>query len=392
MNPHTLTLAGAATLFAGTLLLGPAVAADAPNGPPPGAAVAGAGSTPPAVAAPAVAAPAGVARLGLLPATFGGVLPCADCQGIRQTLDLFADGAFHWRSVYLGKPPTDAPDDVGRWMFASDDRTLLLFGGREAPVRLVVRDDGALRLLDLQGRPIQSSFTYELRRAPGTFSAFEPRATLRGVYVHVADAPTFTDCATGQRLPVAPEADALALERAYTAAKQPPATPRLALVEGRVALRPPMEGPGPGPRPTLVVDHFLRLADAGETCPAPPVNTPLPDTRWRLTQLEGAPVIGGARKREAWLQFDAAQSRVAGSGGCNSVTGAYALDGDALRFSNVVGTMMACGESAEQDRAFVAMLGKVQRWLVAGPLLEFVDADDRLLARFEATPATLRPR
>lgn len=331
-----------------------------------------------------------LARFGTLPATYGGVLPCADCQGIRQTLDLYADGAFHWRSTYLGKPPTEAPDDVGRWLFASDNRTLLLFGGRDTPVRFVASDDGALQLQDLDGRPIQSSFHYELRRAPGAFTPFEARATLVGAYVYVADAASFTDCATGRRMPVAAEGEALALERAYTAAKLPPATPRLALVAGRIAQQQPMEGPGP--RATLVVERFIRLEKPGDACPPPPVNASLAGTRWRLTRLERNAVVESARQREAWVQFDATQSRLAGSGGCNTVTGSYALDGDALRFSKVAGTMMACRDGAQQERAFVAMLGTVQRWLVAGQTLEFLDTEAALVARFEAAPDTLRAR
>jgi copper homeostasis protein (lipoprotein) len=370
-----LELAKAAAMLAGALLLGAANAAAAPQRP------AGSDPPPPHAPAPADTTTTGLAGLGPLPATFGGVLPCADCTGIRQTLDLFAEGDFHWRSVLLGKPPGEAPDDVGRWMFASDNRTLLLFGSRDAPVRLVLRDDGALRLLDLEGRPIQSTFNYELRRAPGAFTPFEPRATLRGIYLYFADAPVFTDCATGRLMPVAPGDAALALERAYTAARQPPAAPRLVVVEGRIAQRPPIEGPGP--RATLVVEKFLRLADAGATCPMPPVNAPLPDTRWRLTRLAGAPAAS-ARRLEAWLQFDAAGSRVTGSGGCNTVAGAYALDGERLRFSRVTGTMRSCPGIPERERAFVAMLGKVQRWLVAGAVLELLDADGRRLASFEA--------
>ncbi len=345
-------------------------------------------SSPTAAATLAPVAPAAPAsRLGDLPATFGGVLPCADCQGIRQTLDLYADGTFHWRSIYLGKPPTDTPDDIGRWLFASDARTLLLFGGREAPVRLLTRDDGALQLLDLEGRPIQSSFNYELRRAPGGFTPFEARASMRGAYLYLADSAMFGDCATGRRLPVATEGDALALERAYLGAKLPPATPRLALVEGRIVQRPPMEGPGT--RATLVVERFLSLGKPGDACPAPPANAALAGQRWRLTRLGESPVASNARQREAWIQFDAAQARITGSGGCNNVVGSYAMDGDALRFSKVAGTMMACSDGVEQERAFVAMLGKVQRWLVAGTVLELVDGDQRLLARFEAAPATL---
>lgn len=354
---------------------------------------------PPQAPAPSAAAPrpgrtlesGGSALLGSLPAQWSGVLPCADCQGIRQTLDLHPDGAFHWRSEYLGKPPLDIPDDGGRWLFGSDGRTLLLFGGREAPVRFVLRDDGALRLLDLEGRPIRSTLNYELRRVPGEFKAFEPRLRLRGAYTYFADAAMLLDCATGQRLPVAMEGASLDLERAYTGARPAPAgAPRIVLLEGRIAQRAPMEGPGT--RPTLVVDRFLRLGAAGEACPPPPANLPLEGTRWRLTQLQGGPVEKpGGRTREAFLQFDATAMRVTGSGGCNALAGGYALDGERLRFSQVAGTMMACGAAAmSQEQAFNGALGETTRWLVAGRLLELVDDADHLLARFEA--ATEAPR
>ena len=347
----------------------------------------------PAVAPPqAATAPGGVlrlasgsARLGTLPAQFSGVLPCADCEGIRQTLDLHPDGGFHWRSEYLGKPPLDTPDEAGRWLFASDDRTLLLFGGREAPVRLATLDGGTLRLLDLEGRPIRSTLNYALRRVPGEFRSLEPRLRLRGAYTYFADAASLLDCATGQRLPVAAEGQALALERAYTGARPPPnGAPRIVLLEGRLLPRMPMEGPGP--RPSLVIDRFLQLAPPGESCPPPPSNLPLAGPRWRLTQLQGLPVMKAAgRKREAGLQFDAAQSRVSGSGGCNTVAGGYVLDGERLSFTQLAGTMMACGEEAmAQEKDFAAMLASTRRWLVAGRLLELIDDEERLLARFEA--------
>ena len=364
----------------------------APAGVSPTAAAAMPAAPPgPATGPPSAAPLPGAVRLGLLPATFGGVLPCADCQGIRQTLDLFPDGAFHWRSSYLGKPPVDTPDDVGRWMFASDGRTLLLFGGREAPVRFVLRDDGALRLLDLEGRPIQSSFNYELRRAPGAFTAFEPRATWRGAYVYFADAPTFTDCATGQRMPVAQEADALALERAYTAAKQSPATPRLAVLQGRIAQRPPLEGTGL--RSTLVVDQFQRLGDAGETCPAPPVNAPLP--RHPL-----APDAASRARRRP-------PARAGARPGCSSTRPNRASPAPAAATHSPAATRWkatrlavlqggrndACpaAEAPEQEWRFVAMLGKVQRWLVVGTLLEFVDGDYRPGPVRGATRVAARP-
>lgn len=72
----------------------------------------------------------------------------------------------------------------------------------------------------------------------------------------------------------------LDLERACLAAKGEAGQPVMALVEGAIALRPPMEGPSPVP--TLVVGRFLRL-EPGEACPAR-----FRTARWRVPgrQLE----------------------------------------------------------------------------------------------------------
>ncbi|MEZ5486963.1 MAG: META domain-containing protein [Steroidobacteraceae bacterium] len=334
----------------------------------------------------------GAALLGELPAQFGGVLPCADCEGIRQTLELHPDGAFYWHSEYLGKPPLDLPDDAGRWLFASDGRTLLLFGGREAPVRLAVRNDGTLRLLDLEGRPIHSTLNYELQRSAAAFRPLEPRLRLRGAYTYFADSASLLDCATGRRLPIASAGDALALEHAYTSARPAPAgAPRIALLEGRITAQMPMEGAGP--RPTLLVERFLELAPTGGACPPPPVNLLLEDTRWRLIQLGGEPLptTSGRGRSRALLLFDAKQALISGSGGCNALSGSYRRNDERITFAQLAGTMLACsGDLMNQERDFFASLGQARRWLVAGRWLELTDDEGRLLARFEAetTPAS----
>src|SRR5262245_47459923 len=75
--------------------------------------------------------------LGTLPVTFVGDLPCADCPGIRYQLELFPDQAYFRRRTYLGQGEDASVDDIGSWTMASEQHTLVLFGGREAPVRFV---------------------------------------------------------------------------------------------------------------------------------------------------------------------------------------------------------------------------------------------------------------
>ncbi len=78
---------------------------------------------------------------------------------------------------------------------------------------------------------------------------------MRGMFRYMADAGIFTECSTGQRWPVAHEADNAALEREYARASKNPGGPVLVSVEGRVAMRPKMEGQGL--QPTLVPERFI---------------------------------------------------------------------------------------------------------------------------------------
>lgn len=53
----------------------------------------------------------------------------------------------------------------------------------------------------------------------------------------------------------------------------------------------------------------------------------------------------------------------------------------------MAGTMMACIEGMETEKAFLATLGQAKKWRMSGQQLELFDADRKPLARFEASPA-----
>ncbi|HEY1288816.1 MAG TPA: META domain-containing protein [Burkholderiales bacterium] len=111
---------------------------------------------------------------------------------------------------------------------------------------------------------------------------------------------------------------------------------------------------------------------------------PLENTYWRLDWLAGAAVgtAPGAREQHFILHRDG--RRVSGSGGCNRFTGGYELSGERLSFAKMAGTMMACQESMESERAFLQALGKAQKARVQEQQLELFDADGKVLARFQA--------
>jgi uncharacterized lipoprotein YbaY len=95
------------------------------------------------------AAPVG---LGELPATFTGLLPCADCVGTRVQLNLLPAHAYIQRLTYMRDGSDQSYYDIGNWSLSEDGRTLTLDSGK-VPTRWGVDDTGALRKLEAAAKP-----------------------------------------------------------------------------------------------------------------------------------------------------------------------------------------------------------------------------------------------
>lgn len=254
----------------------------------------------------------------------------------------------------------------GQLMFTTDTLQAVQLGGDTPAVDLLL-----VRARSAAPQPAASAAS----AVPG------PARRLHGLYTYRADAGSFSDCASGRRLPVAQAGDNAALEAAYGRARSEPGAPVLAAVDARVEMRLPMEGRPP--QPTLVVERFVEILP-GADCP-PRAASPLENTYWRLVDLQGRPVQLAEKQRELHLILQPAQRRVAGSGGCNRLMGSYQLDGDNLRFGQVAGTMMACpADVMVREREFIALLAQATRWRIVDGRLELVDGQGSLLARFES--------
>ena len=78
--------------------------------------------------------------------------------------------------------------------------------------------------------------------------------------------------------------------------------------------------------------------------------------------------------------------RVAGFTGCNRLSGSYVLKGSELTFGTLAGTMMACVEGMETEKAYLEALAQVRSWRIIGMHLELTGRGRAVLARFEARP------
>jgi copper homeostasis protein (lipoprotein) len=330
------------------------------------------------------ALPRGAERLagGVFPATYTGVLPCADCPGIHYTLNLWPDRAYFLRMTYLGKGQGDGEsfDDIGVWTLSPDEKTLTLRGGREAPVMFSIKTRDVLRKLDLKGKEIASKLNYDLVRREH-LEWFEPRLSLRGMYMVMADAGLFQECLTGRKLPVGQEGENAKLESSYLKARRQPGEQLLVAVEGRIVLRPKMEGRGE--QEMLVVEHFVSVWP-GETCGKSFSTPELEETYWKLVQLGKDAVLVAPNRKEIHLRLDRQSRRAQGFAGCNRFIGGYELVGQSLRFLQLATTRMACPEGMDQEQAFLKALESTTRWNIFGGHLELYGQGGEPLARFEA--------
>jgi copper homeostasis protein (lipoprotein) len=317
-----------------------------------------------------------------LPVSYEGELPAASGGSVLWHLDLLPLGRYQLRTTYKDTPQPHHVDDIGRWRREPTTGQLVLRGGRASPVVFLPGDGGrTLRRADSAGNAVDSSPDDRLQRLPRP-ALIEPRLALTGMFTYMADAATITLCADGGRLPVAMEADYKTLETAYLKTRKQPGEALLVSLEGRIGARPAMEANRPS-QLSLVVERFVNIWPR-ETCGNPLVDSPLRGTYWKLVRLSETAVQAAEKQREPHLIFANDEPRVSGSGGCDSVTGNFELDGERLRLRGMAGTMMACLAGMEQEQRFLQSMENVERYRIRGSHLEMLDSAGAVIARFEA--------
>jgi copper homeostasis protein (lipoprotein) len=319
------------------------------------------------------AAPVGI---GDLPATYSGLLPCADCVGTRVQVNLLPAHAYVQRLTYMRDGSDQSYYDIGSWSLSEDGRTLTLDGGK-VPTRWGVDDTGALRKLDTGAKSVPAAAPSALTRSP-VVVPLQPRLRLNGMFRYVAEAPRFRDCRSGLTWPVDAGGDYRALERAYAGQRLSTGAELKASVQGRIEDRPKPDGGGS--EPTLVVEAFL-LVTPGEVCEDAVVQSGLVNSRWCPVQLGAKPVRASAPS-EVWITLDPRAHRFTGSSGCNRINGSFDVQGEALRFGRTASTMKACPEM-EIERAFLSALEDTRRYRASGRTLELLGGDGKVLVRLE---------
>ena len=110
----------------------------------------------------------------------------------------------------------------------------------------------------------------------------------------------------------------------------------------------------------------------------------LTDTYWRLTALGDLPTKLQIKAHEAHLILQATNNILAGSSGCNRLSGHYHLDGQNLSLGQVASTKRACLNGMEQEAEFFKALEQCRTWKIEGSELILIGAQGSVVARFQA--------
>jgi copper homeostasis protein (lipoprotein) len=316
-----------------------------------------------------------------LPASFTGVLPCADCPGIRHHLDLWGDsGGFVLQRDYIDRDLTETV--MGRWHVDPARRALILRGEDGTEMGWQILNSGDLRMLDQDGNPIESELPYGLTAGP--LEPVDIAAPLTGTLVYFADAALFAECLTGQRMPVLMEGAYIDLERAYLEAGLPPMAPLLVRIDALLAEAEAMEGP---PRRSVRVERLAHVTPHG-ACQTQRAPAPLVNSYWRIETVEGVQLPVDAGMREPYLlllEGEDGAPRFSATLGCNMMMGGVTLEGEALEFGAAASTMMACPPPLDRlERVFAEALGAVRGFATDGHDLALIDEEGRIRAGFVA--------
>lgn len=106
-------------------------------------------------------------------------------------------------------------------------------------------------------------------------------------------------------------------------------------------------------------------------------NKPLKGTVWELEKISGFEME--KLEKKPFIVFSEGDNKINGLGGCNTYAGKYQAEGNKLKMTDVLSTMMACVPGMETENRFMASINKVNEYEIKDGLLMLKQNDTILL-------------
>lgn len=97
--------------------------------------------------------------------TYKGILPCADCEGIKTELELNSDKTYEIKETYLGKGDGKPFESKGSFQFDSKNSSIIELD-KAGDSRKYFVAEGYLKALDMDGKEITGDLAdkYQLKK------------------------------------------------------------------------------------------------------------------------------------------------------------------------------------------------------------------------------------
>jgi len=98
---------------------------------------------------------------------------------------------------------------------------------------------------------------------------------------------------------------------------------------------------------STIATFFFGCCAQKNTKPQTEVSNSLFDKNWKLVELNGKVV-----ETEAFMSLNSVDNRVSGNLGCNNFSGTFEINGNLMKFSQMVATRKMCLSSMEIEDGF----------------------------------------
>lgn len=113
--------------------------------------------------------------------------------------------------------------------------------------------------------------------------------------------------------------------------------------------------------------------------------TTLTQSNWQLFSMNGQKFNATGEGSRPTLSFDAEKMTVSGNSGCNTFSGGFTAEKDALSFGNLASTRMMCADM-KTETDFLSTIIKTGKFSIYEGKLVLDDAGGKQLMSFDPLP------
>ncbi len=308
------------------------------------------------------------------PVTFTGTIPCDDCLQTDITLNIRPDGIYQLRKTYRREQgKSSSASQMGKWLYRAEGNFLILGKEMGRLKTYVLEDMNRLSFVEWQGNGNDGQIQYELTRTPAP-AVFNDIVKIRGMFAVSNGAPTLQECSSQVTFPLSPAGDFQTALQHYMNTPHDANRPLLASILGRVVQH---------EREELVIEQFRKFYPDSD-CRGNKIKTSLTGTHWQLIEIQGSNWAETTNSRAHLLLTR--DKTLEGFSGCNKISGTFLVKGDVLLINRASLTRIACPGSMEGENRLISVLDDVESYRIEDSILELIDQNDQVLAKFLAGP------